>query len=64
MIDRYEIYTQGKILGVNCKRWVAQGYSHLGEGSRVEANPVNACIADLPDNKRATIRNAGVAIVA
>ena len=64
MIDRYEIDTQRKILGVNCKRWIAQGCSHVEEGSRVATNPVNACIADLPDDKRATIRDAGIAIAA
>lgn len=61
MIDRHGIDTLGRILGVNCKRWVAQGNSHVQEGSRVNANPVNAYFVDLPDEKRATIRDPGIA---
>lgn len=41
-----------------------QGYIHIEEGLRVAADRVSACIADLLDSKRATIRDAGVAIAA
>ncbi|KPF79970.1 hypothetical protein [Novosphingobium sp. AAP93] len=64
MIDRDEIDTQRRIIGINCKRWVTPGYRHIEEGFRVEANTVNAHIADLPDDKRARIQNAGIAISA
>lgn len=63
MIDLHEIDTLGRIFGINCKRLVAQSNGHVEEGSRVNANLGNAYFADPPDGKRATIRNAGVAIV-
>ena len=64
MIDRHKIDTQGRILGVECKRWVAQRIGHVDEGPPVDATLVNAYFADLPDDKRATIRDAGIAIAA
>ena len=64
MTDRHEIDTQRRIIGINCKRWVTRGYRHVEKGCRVEANAVNAHIADLLDDKCERIQKAGIAIAA
>ncbi|MEG3088543.1 tyrosine-type recombinase/integrase [Sphingomonas sp. PB4P5] len=46
------------------KRGVTQGYIHIEDGLRIAAERVAACIGDLLDGKRTSIRDMDIAIAA